>query len=91
MISADARKQQQMQEQEQPGSAPVTNATKATAAPVDNDQRKALKFGFSAKSGTSKVSEIMNFDDDIKAMCISWKRLLFELRNFLHTVVLLHF
>ncbi|XP_048499288.1 uncharacterized protein LOC104890624 isoform X2 [Beta vulgaris subsp. vulgaris] len=51
---ADARKQQQMQEQEQPGSAPVTNATKATAAPVDNDQRKALKFGFSAKSGTSK-------------------------------------
>ncbi|CAO2836845.1 unnamed protein product [Amaranthus hypochondriacus] len=53
---ADARKQQQMQEQvqEQSGSGSVTNANKPAIASVDNDQRKALKFGFSAKSGTSK-------------------------------------
>ncbi|XP_021734554.1 G patch domain-containing protein 8-like [Chenopodium quinoa] len=51
---ADARKQQQTQEQEQdhPGSIPA----KADTAPVDIDQRKALKFGFSAKGGTSKSS-----------------------------------
>lgn len=53
MISADARKQQ-IQEQEVAGSAPVPDITKA-----DNDQRKALKFGFSGKSGTSKVCKMI--------------------------------
>lgn len=63
VISADARKQQQMQEQvqEQSGSGSVTNANKPAIASVDNDQRKALKFGFSAKSGTSKVSIFVFF------------------------------
>ncbi|KNA03801.1 hypothetical protein SOVF_205640, partial [Spinacia oleracea] len=61
---ADARKQQQtqeqeeqqQQEQEQSGNTPVMDATTAASAPVDIDQRKALKFGFSAKSGTAKSS-----------------------------------
>ncbi|KAA8545315.1 hypothetical protein F0562_020099 [Nyssa sinensis] len=46
---ADARKQQQ-QEQEQSGTPIVSTAL------VDQDQRKALKFGFSSKVGTSKNS-----------------------------------
>ncbi|KAL2941724.1 G patch domain-containing protein 8 [Bienertia sinuspersici] len=52
---ADARKQQQIQEQDQPGTDPVTSGTKAAADPVDNDQRKALKFGFSAKAAHPKA------------------------------------
>ncbi|KAJ8447139.1 hypothetical protein Cgig2_022868 [Carnegiea gigantea] len=53
---ADARKQQQLQEREQSGGTPVSNPTKGSIQPADSDQRKALKFGFSAKSGTSKAS-----------------------------------
>jgi hypothetical protein len=49
---ADARKQeQQLQQQEESGSAQQKSAT----ALVDQDQRKALKFGFSSKGGFSKV------------------------------------
>lgn len=50
---ADARKQeQQLQQQEESGSAQQKSAT----ALVDQDQRKALKFGFSSKGGFSKNS-----------------------------------
>ncbi|KAL6139093.1 hypothetical protein ACLB2K_064370 [Fragaria x ananassa] len=56
-MSADARKQQQLQQQQEesasvPGSAELRSAT----ALADQDQRKALKFGFSSKGGTSKTS-----------------------------------
>ncbi|KAL9233446.1 hypothetical protein vseg_008446 [Gypsophila vaccaria] len=50
---ADARKQQLLQDQEPSGSAD-SSATKGAGIPVEIDQRKALKFGFSAKSGMSK-------------------------------------
>ncbi|KAI5658349.1 hypothetical protein M9H77_27142 [Catharanthus roseus] len=55
---ADAQKQQQQQQQQQQkqeesGGVPVSMPS-ATALAVQ-DQRKALKFGFSAKGGTSKV------------------------------------
>lgn len=57
-ISADARKQQlQQQEQpEQPGIAVASAATRSATVLADQEQRKALKFGFSSKGGTSKVS-----------------------------------
>ncbi|KAK0592021.1 hypothetical protein LWI29_012049 [Acer saccharum] len=48
---ADAHKQQQHREEES-GSAPVSAGTAVT----NQDQRKALKFGFSSKVGTSKNS-----------------------------------
>ncbi|KAJ8439259.1 hypothetical protein Cgig2_030194 [Carnegiea gigantea] len=53
---ADACKQQQLQEQQQSASVSVSNVTKGASTPAETDQRKALKFGFSAKSGTSKTS-----------------------------------
>ncbi|KAL5582744.1 hypothetical protein UlMin_015186 [Ulmus minor] len=57
---ADARKQQQLQQQqEESGSAPAAPAsteTKSSSILADNEQRKALKFGFSSKGGTSKIS-----------------------------------
>ncbi|KAJ0533120.1 putative transcription factor C2H2 family [Helianthus annuus] len=54
---ADAHKQQQQQQQQQQedsekSNQPVKNATVL----VDQDQRKALKFGFSSKVGASKSS-----------------------------------
>ncbi|XP_058191721.1 uncharacterized protein LOC131308741 [Rhododendron vialii] len=53
---ADARKQQlQQQEQpEQPGIAVASAATRSASVLADQEQRKALKFGFSSKGGTSK-------------------------------------
>ncbi|XAR52760.1 hypothetical protein NMG60_11020997 [Bertholletia excelsa] len=52
---ADARKQQQQQEQqEQVGPTPVSTAMRSATALADQDQRKTLKFGFSAKGGMSK-------------------------------------
>ncbi|KAE9446718.1 hypothetical protein C3L33_21380, partial [Rhododendron williamsianum] len=53
---ADARKQQlQQQEQpEQPGIAVASAATRSATVLADQEQRKALKFGFSSKGGTSK-------------------------------------
>ncbi|KAI8531817.1 hypothetical protein RHMOL_Rhmol11G0165600 [Rhododendron molle] len=55
---ADARKQQlQQQEQpEQPGIAVASAATRSATVLADQEQRKALKFGFSSKGGTSKNS-----------------------------------
>lgn len=56
---ADARKQQQhqqQQQQEESSSAPVSAEVRSASVLADQDQRKALKFGFSSKSGTSKMS-----------------------------------
>ncbi|KAG6646848.1 G patch domain-containing protein 8 [Carya illinoinensis] len=51
---ADAHKQQQQQQQEDSGSAPMATELKGATAVAVQDQRKALKFGFSSKGGTSK-------------------------------------
>lgn len=51
--SADARKQKQ--QQEEPGPSPIPAPTRSATALADQDQRKVLKFGFSSKTGTSKV------------------------------------
>lgn len=60
---ADAHKQQQQQQKQQQdqqhqdeesGPAPVSTAPKTTTALANQDQRTALKFGFSSKGGTSK-------------------------------------
>ncbi|XP_021621266.1 G patch domain-containing protein 8 isoform X2 [Manihot esculenta] len=51
---ADAHKQQQQVEES--GSGQVSNSIRSATALADQDQRKALKFGFSSKSGTSKPS-----------------------------------
>lgn len=55
---ADAHKQQQQQQeqQDQSGTAMVSTTTRSATALADQDQRKALKFGFSSKGGTSKKS-----------------------------------
>lgn len=58
-MSADAHKQQQQQiqqEQEESESAPGSAELRSATALADQDQRKALKFGFSSKGGTSKTS-----------------------------------
>ncbi|KAH9670255.1 G-patch domain-containing protein [Citrus sinensis] len=61
---ADAHKQQQEQKQrqqdqqqqdEESGSVSVPTAPGTTTALANQDQRQALKFGFSSKGGTSKV------------------------------------
>lgn len=49
---ADAHKQQ-VQNQEETGSVPTPAA--ASSATAVQDQRKALKFGFSAKGSTQRV------------------------------------
>lgn len=49
---ADAHKQQQ-QQQDQGG---VASSVGGATTPSDQDQRKALKFGFSSKIGSSKSS-----------------------------------
>ncbi|KAE9446719.1 hypothetical protein C3L33_21382, partial [Rhododendron williamsianum] len=51
--TADARKQQ-LQQQEQPGIAVASAATRSATVLADQKQRKALKFGFSSKGGSSK-------------------------------------
>ncbi|KAK9073905.1 hypothetical protein SSX86_006499 [Deinandra increscens subsp. villosa] len=54
---ADAHKQQQQQQQQQQeDSEKSNNPVKNAAVLVDQDQRKALKFGFSSKVGASKSS-----------------------------------
>ncbi|XP_050382961.1 uncharacterized protein LOC126799741 [Argentina anserina] len=59
-MTADARKQQQQQElqqkPEESASAPGSAELRSVTAFADQDQRKALKFGFSSKGGTSKTS-----------------------------------
>lgn len=53
---ADAHKQQQQQQkEEESGSAPVSAAPSTATSLTNQDQRKALKFGFSSKGGTLKV------------------------------------
>ncbi|XP_057494363.1 uncharacterized protein LOC130779663 [Actinidia eriantha] len=54
----DARKQQQQQQdqEEQSGTAVASTASRNATALADQDQRKALKFGFSSKGSTSKYS-----------------------------------
>ncbi|KAL6531540.1 hypothetical protein OROMI_027903 [Orobanche minor] len=55
---ADVHKQQQqMQNQDESGSTPLAAANSATVV-ADQDQRKVLKFGFSAKGSTLKSSVI---------------------------------
>ncbi|KAF2307349.1 hypothetical protein GH714_026528 [Hevea brasiliensis] len=53
---ADAHKQQQQRQKqvEESGSGQVSNPLRNATALAYQDQRKALKFGFSSKSGTSK-------------------------------------
>ncbi|XP_038718449.1 G patch domain-containing protein 8 [Tripterygium wilfordii] len=51
---ADARKQQDQQQHEESGPALESNAPRTVTALADQDLRKALKFGFSSKVGTSK-------------------------------------
>jgi len=50
---ADAHKQEQQQEES--ASAQVSTSLRSGTALVDQDQRRALKFGFSSKGGLSKV------------------------------------
>ncbi|XP_059652195.1 uncharacterized protein LOC132299526 [Cornus florida] len=56
MADAHKQQQQQQQQQEQSGAPPVSTALKSASALAVQDQRKALKFGFSSKGGTSKSS-----------------------------------
>lgn len=51
---ADAHKQEQQQEES--ASAQVSTSLRSGTALVDQDQRRALKFGFSSKGGLSKNS-----------------------------------
>ncbi|KAI3704151.1 hypothetical protein L1987_74366 [Smallanthus sonchifolius] len=53
---ADAHKQQQQQQQEEEDSEKSNHLVKNATVLVDQDQRKALKFGFSSKVGASKSS-----------------------------------
>ncbi|KAJ0986475.1 hypothetical protein J5N97_004831 [Dioscorea zingiberensis] len=52
---ADAHKQRQ-QQQEQPGGSQETNSVSTTTGLVIQNQRQALKFGFSSRLGSSKNS-----------------------------------
>ncbi|XP_062158500.1 uncharacterized protein LOC133865977 [Alnus glutinosa] len=53
---ADARKLQQKQEESVSSLVPVPTEVRGATALAVQDQRKALKFGFSSKGGTSKNS-----------------------------------
>lgn len=44
-----------MQSQEEAGTIPPPPAPSSATAVADQDQRKVLKFGFSAKGSTAKV------------------------------------
>ncbi|XP_034705882.1 G patch domain-containing protein 8 isoform X1 [Vitis riparia] len=55
-LMADARKQQQQQEEESGNTAVSTTLRSATPL-ADQEQRKALKFGFSSKGGMSKAKQ----------------------------------
>ncbi|KAM2180013.1 hypothetical protein ACFX1R_034929 [Malus domestica] len=54
LANADARKQQQQLQQQQEESAPVSTELNSATTLADEDQRKALKFGFSSKGGATK-------------------------------------
>lgn len=51
---ADAQKLQQQQQKQEESGAVAASTVRSVTALADQDQRKALKFGFSAKGGTSK-------------------------------------
>ncbi|KAK2976327.1 hypothetical protein RJ640_008781 [Escallonia rubra] len=56
---ADAHKQQQQQQQQEvSGTVMASTTVKSVTTLADQDQRKALKFGFSSKGGTSKSSVV---------------------------------
>ncbi|XP_055816500.1 uncharacterized protein LOC129886018 isoform X2 [Solanum dulcamara] len=50
------KKQQEQQTPEEEGNIPAPSMVRIATALADQDQRKTLKFGFSAKGGSSKVS-----------------------------------
>ncbi|KAG9160137.1 hypothetical protein Leryth_015028 [Lithospermum erythrorhizon] len=52
---ADARRQQEQQQKQEEIAAVPPSEEKIVTPLVDQDQRKTLKFGFSAKGGTSKT------------------------------------
>lgn len=54
-ISADAQKQQRLQLLQESGSEPVSSETRTATPLTDQEQRNALKFGFSSKGSASKV------------------------------------
>lgn len=55
-LMADARKQQQQQVEEESGNTAVSTTLRSATPLADQEQRKALKFGFSSKGGMSKNS-----------------------------------
>lgn len=57
---ADAQKLQQKQEKQEESGAVAASTVRSVTALADQDQRKALKFGFSAKGGPSKVFMVLN-------------------------------
>ncbi|KAJ9681631.1 hypothetical protein PVL29_017838 [Vitis rotundifolia] len=55
-LMADARKQQQQQQEEESGTTSVSTTLRSATPLADQEQRKALKFGFSSKGGMAKNS-----------------------------------
>lgn len=49
------KKQEEQQTPEEVGNIPAPSMVRTATALADQDQRKTLKFGFSAKGGSSKV------------------------------------
>lgn len=54
------KKQQEQQTPEEAGNIPAPSVVRTATALADQDQRKTLKFGFSAKGGSSKVTTSVN-------------------------------
>ncbi|TMX05117.1 hypothetical protein EJD97_002165 [Solanum chilense] len=54
------KKQQEQQTPEEAGNIPAPSMVRTATALADQDQRKTLKFGFSAKGGSSKVTTLVN-------------------------------
>ncbi|PIN19000.1 hypothetical protein CDL12_08323 [Handroanthus impetiginosus] len=56
MADVHKQQQQQMQNQEETGTIPTPAAVSSATALADQEQRKTLKFGFTAKGSTPKAS-----------------------------------
>lgn len=54
------KKQEEQQTPEEAGNIPAPSMVRTATALADQDQRKTLKFGFSAKGGSSKVTTLVN-------------------------------
>ncbi|KAH0766805.1 hypothetical protein KY285_002676 [Solanum tuberosum] len=54
------KKQQEQQTPEEAGNIPAPSMVRTATALADQDQRRTLKFGFSAKGGSSKVTTSVN-------------------------------